>query len=81
MSAKHDQPLPKHIQTVLAESSQADYDGHTEFARMTPAQRLAWLDQAVLFIHRNKPKGQLGAVKATGGEILSTKVSSENAPT
>ena len=81
MPAKHDQPLPKHIQTVLAESSQADYDGHTEFARMTPSQRLAWLDQAVLFIHRHKPKGQPGAVKAIGGEVRSIKISSENAPT
>jgi len=81
MSAKHDQSLPKHLQTVLAESSQADYDGHTEFARMTPAQRLAWLDQAVLFIHRNKPKGQPSAVNDTGGGIRSTNVSAENAPT
>ena len=58
MSAKDDQSLPKHIHSVIAESSQADYDGHTEFAHMTPSQRLAWLDQAVLFIHRNKLKGQ-----------------------
>ena len=70
----------KQIQTALVESSQADYDGHTEFARMTPSQRLAWLDQAVLFIHRNKPKGQLNAVKATGDEIRNTNISSENAP-
>jgi len=27
-----------------------DYDGHTEFDRMTPAQRLAWLDEATLFV-------------------------------
>ena len=27
-----------------------DYDGHTEFDRMTPSQRLAWLDEATLFV-------------------------------
>ena len=27
-----------------------DYDGHTEFDRMTPGQRLAWLDEATLFV-------------------------------
>ena len=65
MSANHDQPLPEHLQAVLAESSQADYDAHTEFARMTPSQRLAWLDQAVRFIHRNKPKGQASVETST----------------
>jgi hypothetical protein len=24
----------------------AEFDGHTEFARMTPDQRLSWLDEA-----------------------------------
>ena len=27
-----------------------DYDGHTEFDRMTPGQRLAWLDEATMFV-------------------------------
>ena len=27
-----------------------DYDGHTEFDRMTPGQRLAWLDEARMFV-------------------------------
>jgi len=31
-----------------------DYDGHTEFDRMNPAQRLAWLDEATLFVFRQK---------------------------
>jgi hypothetical protein len=31
-----------------------DYDGHTEFDRMTPSQRLAWLDEATLLVFRQK---------------------------
>ena len=31
-----------------------DYDGHTEFDRMNPAQRLAWLDEATLLVFRQK---------------------------
>ncbi len=27
-----------------------DYNGHTEFDRMTPGQRLAWLDEATMFV-------------------------------
>ena len=33
-----------------------DYDGHTEFDRMTPAQRLAWLDEATLFVWKQKAR-------------------------
>jgi len=29
---------------AVRHSRPEDYDGHTEFDRMTPAQRLAWLD-------------------------------------
>lgn len=35
---------------VLRRCSPEDFDGHTEFHRLTPAQRLAWLDEAVAFI-------------------------------
>lgn len=41
---------------VLRASSPKDFDGHTEFYRLTPSQRLAWLDEAVAFI---------GAAKST----------------
>jgi hypothetical protein len=41
---------------VLRASSPQDFDGHTEFYRLTPLQRLAWLDEAVAFI---------GAAKST----------------
>jgi len=30
------------------------FDGHTEFHRLTAEQRLAWLDEAVGFIHKAK---------------------------
>jgi hypothetical protein len=35
---------------IIEASTPADYDGHTAFAQMTPAQRLEWLDSAVAFI-------------------------------
>ena len=38
---------------VLQRSRPEDYDGHTEFARMSPAARLAWLDTAVEFVSRH----------------------------
>jgi len=31
-----------------------NFNGHTEFYRMTAQQRLAWLDQAVAFIREAK---------------------------
>ena len=31
---------------VLRDASDEDFDGHTEFSRMTPDQRLSWLDEA-----------------------------------
>lgn len=31
----------------------ADFDGHTEFHRLTPAQRLAWLSAAVQFFYEH----------------------------
>ncbi len=44
----------KAMREIIERTTPEDYDGHTEFSRMTPAQRLAWLDQAVLFIHSRK---------------------------
>jgi len=35
---------------VLQRTTAADFDGHTEFHRLSPWQRLAWLDEAVAFI-------------------------------
>lgn len=33
----------------LEKCSENDFDGHTEFARLTPEHRLMWLSQAVQF--------------------------------
>lgn len=35
---------------VLQKAKTEDFDGHTEFYRMTPLERLRWLDQAVAMV-------------------------------
>jgi len=35
---------------AVRHSRPQDYDGHTEFDRMTPGQGLAWLDEATMFV-------------------------------
>jgi hypothetical protein len=42
------------IRAIIAQTKPEDYNGHTEFSRMNPAERLTWLDQAVLFIAAQK---------------------------
>jgi hypothetical protein len=39
---------------AVRHSRPQDYDGHTEFDRMTPGQRLAWLDEATLLVVSHK---------------------------
>jgi hypothetical protein len=46
---------------VLRASSPKDFDGHTEFYRLTPLQRLAWLDEAVAFIGAAKSTNRAAA--------------------
>lgn len=48
--------MSSEVRAIIAQSTSADYDGHTEFERMTPEQRLKWLDQAVLFIVAQKQR-------------------------
>ena len=36
------------VRDVIARSRPEDYDGHTEFSRLRPRERLAWLDAAVV---------------------------------
>lgn len=38
--------MNKDILKLLKQTSPEDFDGHTEFARMTPDQRLTWLEEA-----------------------------------
>ena len=42
---------------AVRHSRPQDYDGHTEFDRMTASQRLAWLDEATLLILSHKNSG------------------------
>ena len=42
---------------AVRHSRPQDYDGHTEFDRMTPGQRLAWLDEATLLVVSHKNSG------------------------
>ncbi|MEO5717673.1 MAG: hypothetical protein ABIR29_03775 [Chthoniobacterales bacterium] len=46
---------------VLASCQPQDFDGHTEFARLTPAGRLEWLYQAASFVYEFKGKARDGA--------------------
>ena len=41
---------------AVRRSRPEDYDGHTEFDRMTSSQRLAWLDEATLFVWKQKSR-------------------------
>lgn len=41
-------PSTAEVRAIIARSRPEDYDGHTEFARLTPRERLAWLDAAVV---------------------------------
>jgi len=41
---------------AVRHSRPEDYDGHTDFDRMTPAQRLAMLDEATLFVWKQKAR-------------------------
>ena len=52
---------------AVRHSRPEDYDGHTEFDRMTPSQRLAWLDEATIFVFNQgiaTKKKNLGKLKS-----------------
>jgi hypothetical protein len=44
------------FQRALAQCKPEDFDGHTEFYRLTPEQRLEWLCQAATFVYEFKGK-------------------------
>jgi hypothetical protein len=56
-------PSPADLE-VLQSTTAADFDGHTEFQRLSPLQRLAWLDEAVAFITAAKSVNRHGATPA-----------------
>jgi hypothetical protein len=47
------------FERALARCKPEDFDGHTEFYRLTPEQRLEWLCQAAAFVHEFKGKHTL----------------------
>jgi hypothetical protein len=55
----------ENFERALAQCAPEDFDGHTEFHRLTPEQRLDWLSQVATFIYEFKgrahePKGGRG---------------------
>ena len=63
MFSKRTVPIPKlpltpaerrAVRVVIASTRPEDYDGHTEFERMSPAERLDWLGTAASFVKNSK---------------------------
>lgn len=52
MSEAKDRPTSRLLADleVVRHTTPSDFDGHTEFHRLSPRQRLVWLDEAVAFI-------------------------------
>lgn len=46
------------FERALAQCTPEDFDGHTEFQRLTPEQRLDWLFQAATFVHEFKGRAR-----------------------
>ncbi len=49
------------FERALAQCKPEDFDGHTEFYRLTPEQRLEWLCRAAAFVHEFKGKAHAAA--------------------
>jgi len=39
---------------VIAATREEDFDGHTEFYRLSPAERLAWMESVVRLIEARR---------------------------
>jgi hypothetical protein len=49
MKTKKERDMEK-FRRRLAQTSPADFDGHTDFTRLTPEQKLMWLSQCARFV-------------------------------
>jgi len=49
------------FERALAECRPEDFEGHTEFYRLTPEQRLEWLCEAVTFVYEFKGRANSDA--------------------
>ena len=54
------------FERALAQCTREDFDGHTEFYRLTPEQRLEWLCQAATFVSEFKGKANSAPITGTG---------------
>ena len=54
------------FERALAQCKPDDFDGHTEFNRLTPEQRLEWLCQAATFVYEFKGKARCADAEASG---------------
>jgi hypothetical protein len=57
----------KEFADALAQCTPEDFDGHTEFSRLTPEQRLDWLFQAATFVHEFKGRARQPAERKPRG--------------
>jgi hypothetical protein len=55
---------PEEFEHALAQCTPEDFDGHTEFYRLTAEQRLEWLCEAAAFVHEFKGKANSDAPDA-----------------
>jgi hypothetical protein len=58
------------FERALAQCKPSDFDGHTEFYRLTPEQRLEWLCQAATFVYEFKGKANPTRSRARVGARL-----------
>jgi hypothetical protein len=64
-SSPFSQSLGNQQHEILLRAKPEDFDGHSEFHRLTPEQRLTWLDQAVAFIQATKTAHQSSTMLLT----------------
>ena len=43
-------------QDILKKCSEKDFDGHTDFKKMTPKQKLLWLSNTAYFVYQTTSK-------------------------
>ena len=58
------------FERALAQCKPEDFDGHTEFYRLTPEQRLEWLYQAATFVSEFKGKANSDAGNCSGQQSV-----------
>jgi hypothetical protein len=57
---------PEALAELLRKCRPEDFDGHTNFASLTPEQSLAWLDEAARFVAQFTGAVRTGKPSPTG---------------